>query len=116
MLISGGPMMGMAMFTTDVPAVKTFSSLLAFTKDPVSAVEPSNCINCGRCVSVCPQKLMPARLSVLADNNNFEAFEALHGDECVECGCCSFICPAKRNLAQSMKTGRKQVLANRRKK
>ena len=59
---------------------------------------------------------MPARLSVLADNNNFEAFEALHGDECVECGCCSFICPAKRNLAQSMKTGRKQVLANRRKK
>jgi len=115
-VISGGPMMGMAMFTTDVPAVKTFSSLLAFTKDPVSAVEPSNCINCGRCVSVCPQKLMPARLSVLADNNNFEAFEALHGDECVECGCCSFICPAKRNLAQSMKTGRKQVLANRRKK
>lgn len=113
-VISGGPMMGMAMFTTDVPAVKTFSSLLALTKDEVSANEASNCIHCGRCVSVCPQKLMPAKLSVLADNGEFDAFEAQYGAECVECGCCSFICPAKRNLAQSMKTGRKQVLANRR--
>ena len=92
-------------------AVKAIS-----VKDEQARIMVDHCINCGRCVSVCPQKLMPARLSVLADNNNFEAFEALHGDECVECGCCSFICPAKRNLAQSMKTGRKQVLANRRKK
>ena len=115
-LISGGPMMGMAMFTTDVPAVKTFSCFLAFTKDEVAANQPSNCIRCGRCVSVCPQKLMPAKLSVLADHNQFDEFEKLYGAECVECGSCSFVCPAKRNLAQSMKTGRKQVLANRRKK
>jgi len=114
--IMGGPMMGMAMFTTDVPAVKTFSCFLAFTKDEVAANQPSNCIRCGRCVSVCPQKLMPAKLSVLADHNQFDEFEKLYGAECVECGSCSFICPAKRNLAQSMKTGRKQVLANRRKK
>ena len=115
-IISGGPMMGMAMFTTDVPAVKTFSCFLAFTKDEVAANQPSNCIRCGRCVSVCPQKLMPAKLSVLADHNQFDEFEKLYGAECVECGSCSFICPARRNLAQSMKTGRKQVLANRRKK
>ena len=115
-IISGGPMMGMAMFTTDVPAVKTFSCFLAFTKDEVAANQPSNCIRCGRCVSVCPQKLMPAKLSVLADHNQFDEFEKLYGAECVECGSCSFVCPAKRNLAQSMKTGRKQVLANRRKK
>ncbi len=51
-IISGGPMMGMAMFTTDVPAVKTFSCFLAFTKDEVAANQPSNCIRCGRCVSV----------------------------------------------------------------
>ena len=111
-IISGGPMMGMAMFTTDVPAVKTFSCFLAFTKDEVAANQPSNCIRCGRCVSVCPQKLMPAKLSVLADHNKFDEFEKLYGAECVECGSCSFVCPAKRNLAQSMKTGRKQVLAN----
>nr|WP_300304381.1 electron transport complex subunit RsxC [uncultured Anaerostipes sp.] len=115
-VISGGPMMGMAMYTTDVPAVKTFSCLLAMTKDEVSANAPSNCIRCGRCVSVCPQKLVPMKLSVLADHGEFDEFEKLHGAECVECGSCSYICPAKRNLAQSMKTGRKQVLANRRKK
>lgn len=113
-VISGGPMMGMAMYTTDVPAVKTFSSFLALTKDEVAANEPSNCIRCGRCVSVCPQMLMPAKLSVLADHQEYDEFEKLYGAECVECGSCSFICPAKRNLAQSMKTGRKQVLANRR--
>ena len=59
---------------------------------------------------------LPAKLSVLADHNQFDEFEKLYGAECVECGSCSFVCPAKRNLAQSMKTGRKQVLANRRKK
>ena len=57
-----------------------------------------------------------SKLSVLADHNQFDEFEKLYGAECVECGSCSFVCPAKRNLAQSMKTGRKQVLANRRKK
>ena len=115
-IISGGPMMGTAIFTLDIPVTKTSSALLCFLKDEVAENEPTACIRCGRCVSVCPQKLMPAKLSVLADHNQFDEFEKLYGAECVECGSCSFICPAKRNLAQSMKTGRKQVLANRRKK
>jgi electron transport complex protein RnfC len=115
-VISGGPMMGMAMFSLDVPCGKTFSSLLTFTKDQVAANEPSNCIRCGRCVSACPAKLLPAKLSVLADHGNFDEFERLNGAECVECGCCSYACPAKRNLTQSMKVGRKEVLARRRKK
>ena len=108
--------MGTAIFTLDIPVTKTSSALLCFLKDEVAENEPTACIRCGRCVSVCPQKLMPAKLSVLADHNQFDEFEKLYGAECVECGSCSFICPAKRNLAQSMKTGRKQVLANRRKK
>jgi electron transport complex protein RnfC len=62
------------------------------------------------------ENVLTAGTSVLADHNQFDEFEKLYGAECVECGSCSFICPAKRNLAQSMKTGRKQVLANRRKK
>lgn len=115
-VISGGPMMGMAMFSLDVPCTKTFSSLLTFTKDEVAANEPSACIRCGRCVAACPAKLLPAKLSVLADHGNFEEFERLNGAECVECGCCSYACPAKRNLTQSMKVGRKEVLARRRKK
>ncbi|MCD8018980.1 MAG: RnfABCDGE type electron transport complex subunit C, partial [Clostridiales bacterium] len=115
-VISGGPMMGMALGTLDVPCGKSFSSLLCFTKDEVAACEPSNCIRCGRCISVCPAGLMPTKLSEIADHGNFELFDELNGCECVECGCCSYICPAKRRLTQSMKTGRREALALRRKK
>ena len=115
-VISGGPMMGMALGTLDVPCGKTFSSLLCFTKDEVAACEPGNCIRCGRCVSVCPAGLMPTKLSELADRGEFELFDHMNGCECVECGCCSFICPAKRRLTQSMKTGRREAMALRRRK
>ena len=115
-MISGGPMMGMALSTLDVPCAKTFSSLLCFTKDEVAACEPSNCIRCGRCISVCPAGLMPTKLSEIADHGDFALFDELNGCECVECGCCSYICPAKRRLTQSMKTGRREAMALRRKK
>ncbi len=114
-VISGGPMMGMALGTLDVPCAKTFSSLLCFTKDEVAACEPSNCIRCGRCVSVCPAGLIPAKLATIADHGHFEQFDKMDGCECVECGCCSYVCPAKRRLIQSMKTGRREALALRRK-
>ena len=114
-VISGGPMMGMALGTLDVPCGKTFSSLLCFTKDEVAACEPGNCIRCGRCVEVCPAGLMPTKLSEVADHGDFALFDQLNGCECVECGCCSYVCPAKRRLTQSMKTGRREALALRRK-
>ena len=113
-VISGGPMMGMALGTMNVPCGKAFSSLLCFTRDEVAACEPSNCIRCGRCVSVCPAGLMPTKLSELADRGDFAQFDELNGCECVECGCCSYICPAKRRLTQSMKTGRREAMALRR--
>ena len=105
-----------ALSTLDVPCAKTFSSLLCFTKDEVAACEPSNCIRCGRCISVCPAGLMPTKLSEIADHGDFALFDELNGCECVECGCCSYICPAKRRLTQSMKTGRREAMALRRKK
>ena len=114
-VISGGPMMGMALGTLDVPCGKTFSSLLCFTKDEVAACEPGNCIRCGRCVEVCPAGLMPTKLSEVADHGDYALFDQLNGCECVECGCCSYVCPAKRRLTQSMKTGRREALALRRK-
>lgn len=115
-IISGGPMMGIAMSSTDVPVQKGSSSLLCLIKDPVSAVEESNCINCGRCVDACPENLLPSRLAKVARQGDMEEFEKLNGLECCECGSCSYICPAKRNLAQSIKTMRKDVLASKRKK
>ena len=114
--ISGGPMMGFAMYSLDVPVVKGSSSLLVLQKDPVKDLKASACIRCGKCGEACPEHLLPAKLAVLASKGRIEEFEKLDGVECVECGSCSFTCPAKRPLAQYIKSMRKQVLANRRKK
>ena len=114
-VISGGPMMGFAMFDYHVPIVKTSSAILCLTKDVVAANEESACINCGRCVSGCPARLVPSRLATYAEEGQEELFVKFNGMECVECGCCSFVCPAKRPLTQSVRSMRKMVLANRKK-
>ena len=114
-IISGGPMMGICMFDLDVPVTKTASALLCLSKDDISRMEPSACINCGKCVSVCPSRLVPKILSDHAENFNEEAFLSCNGLECVECGCCSYICPAKRPLAQNIKSMRKIELAKKKK-
>ena len=117
-VISGGPMMGFAMYDLHVPCVKTSSSLLCMQSDPVSDAkeEETACINCGRCVSVCPGHVIPARLATFAQRGDMESFQKFDGMECCECGCSSYICPAKRPLTQSIKSMRKMVLASRKKK
>ena len=115
-VISGGPMMGFAVFTLDTPITKTSSSILCLTKDEVAANAPSACINCGRCVEVCPSRIIPSRLADFAEHHNEEAFTKWEGLECVECGSCSYVCPAKRQLKQAIGSMRKIALANRRKK
>ena len=114
-IISGGPMMGMAIFDTNIPVTKGSSAVLAFMQDEVSKAKPSNCINCGRCVSACPSRIIPSRLAKMADNGNEEEFIKLNGMECVECGSCSYICPAKRQITQSIKTMKKSIIAKRKK-
>lgn len=114
-LICGGPMMGFSMFDLNVPTTKTSTALLALSKDDVSAMEPGPCINCGRCVEVCPGRVIPSRLADYAERFDEEAFLANHGMECCECGCCSFICPAKRPLTQQIKSMRKIQLAKKKK-
>lgn len=115
-LIAGGPMMGFAMYDLHVPCTKTTSACLCLEKDAVAEAEQTACINCGRCVSVCPGQVIPARLATFAENGDMESFQKFDGMECCECGCCSYVCPAKRPLTQSIKSMRKMVLANRKKK
>lgn len=114
-IISGGPMMGMAVSTLDIPVTKTSSALLCYIKDPLSTINQTNCINCGRCVSVCPGRILPSKLAKFSECGDIESFVKYNGLECCECGCCSYICPAKRNLAQAIKSMRKQVLASKKK-
>ena len=116
--MSGGPMMGFALYDLHVPCTKTTSAFLFLEHDAVSEAQEiqTACINCGRCVSVCPGHVLPARLAKLAERGDMAGFEAMDGMECCECGCCSYICPAKRPLTQSIKSMRKMVLASRRKK
>lgn len=115
-IISGGPMMGFAMITTDTPVTKTSSALLAFAKDVVAQSAESACINCGRCVEVCPSRIIPSRLADYAKRQDEAAFVAQNGLECVECGSCSYVCPAKRQLKQAIGSMRKTALANKKKK
>lgn len=114
-IISGGPMMGFGVFDLNVPTTKIASALLCLTKDEVTAMEPTACIKCGRCVEVCPGRVVPSRLMQYAIHGDEEAFVANHGMECCECGCCSFVCPAKQPLTQSIKSMRKMQLSKKKK-
>ena len=115
-VISGGPMMGMSLFSLDLPVTKTSSALTCFSKDMVAAQEPTPCIRCGRCVSACPSHIVPPIMMQAALRGDCDAFEKVNGMECMECGSCTYVCPAKRPLTQAFKDMRKQVAANRRKK
>lgn len=114
-IVSGGPMMGVAMFSLDVPITKISSAFLCMTKDEVAEYEPSPCIRCGRCVEVCPSKLVPQKMLEYAEKFDDKGFEAFNGMECYECGSCTYVCPAKRRLTQSFKQTRKSIMDNRKK-
>lgn len=115
-IVSGGPMMGFALFNLHVPVTKTTSGLVCLSADEVSRQKRTACINCGRCVSECPERLVPTRLASFAQHGDEKNFLKYYGMECCECGCCSYVCPGKRPLAQEIKSMRKMVLSNRKKR
>ncbi len=115
-VISGGPMMGLALFRLDLPVTKTSSALLAMAKDEAAALPTTPCIRCGRCVSVCPSRLVPQRMMEYAEHFENAGFLGLDGMECYECGTCTYVCPAGRRLTQAFKQTRRSILDERRKK
>ncbi len=114
-IIAGGPMMGIAQFTLDVPVIKGTSGILILSEKEARLPEPSNCIRCGKCVDVCPISLMPINISAFSLQDKFEQAEACHAMDCIECGSCSFVCPAKRPLVDSIKVAKREIMARRKK-
>ena len=110
-VISGGPMMGMALSNVDVPVTKGTSAILCFTEEEVSVPPESNCIRCNKCIEVCPCVLLPTQLNIASLTGDTEMFTKYNGMDCMECGSCSFICPANRHLVQSIRTAKAAVRA-----
>jgi len=113
-VIMGGPMMGLAQYTADVPVIKGTSGILVLSKEEAKTFEVRPCIRCARCVDACPMYLMPCILGELIENEEIDTAEKEYSlMDCKECGICSYVCPAKRPLVQYMKIGKAQVMAKR---
>ena len=113
-VITGGPMMGKAQKSLNIPGVKGTSGILVLVDAEVEDYEPSPCINCARCVDACPMFLMPTQLANYAKNEMVEELEEWQILSCVECGSCSFVCPSKIPLVHHLRLGKAQVMAKKR--
>lgn len=108
-LISGGPMMGISVMNGECATTKTTSCLLALTPHGANLTEPTECINCSKCASVCPMNLMPMFIDSALANADIDTTIKYGVLSCIECGSCAFICPASRPLVQTMKLAKKKI-------
>jgi len=108
-MLMGGPMMGIALTTLDIPVIKATNAFLAFCENEDKTVDEPICIRCGRCISACPMHLMPQRMYHCYDKGMFDELDALNVSDCIECGACTYICPGRLHLTQSFHIGKKRV-------
>lgn len=107
--VAGGPMMGKALCGFNQYARKTDSGLLLLTDDEIVAENPTNCINCARCASNCPMRLMPMYIESYALAGDFKNAEKYGAMSCIECGSCAYNCPARRSLVQSISYAKSKI-------
>ena len=118
----GGPMMGIALPSLDLPITKRTNAILALNEKEARLPEASNCIRCGRCINHCPLHLDPPAFAKALELNNPEELVKLKINLCMECGVCSYVCPAKRPLVQNNRLAKAElkkylnVLASKKKK
>jgi electron transport complex protein RnfC len=108
-IIMGGPMMGVSQFSLDNTILKQTNAILAFSEKQAALEKESDCIRCGKCVSVCPMSLMPLYINANVMNGNIEQTLKYHVNDCIECGSCSYICPASRHLVQSIRYAKAEL-------
>jgi electron transport complex protein RnfC len=115
-VINGGPMMGAAMYSMEAPVHKGTSGILCLSKENAAVYEEQPCISCGKCVSVCPMRLLPTDIQMNVHYKKYEEAEKLGLMDCIECGTCAYVCPAKRNLVHYFKMGKAKLAEMKRKK
>ncbi len=109
-VVAGGPMMGFALSSLDVPVTKGTSGILVLPEEGIfHADEFKPCIRCSRCVDVCPMGLTPGLLSVLAEKGRYEEAKEHNLFDCFECGSCAFVCPSKRPIVQLVRLAKSMV-------
>ena len=109
-ILAGGPMMGKALLTTEVPICKGTNSVTILTDTDAHRKEAQPCIRCAKCVSACPMGLEPYLLSTLSSMKNWERLESEDITSCIECGSCQFTCPAHRPLLDNIRLGKSTVM------
>ncbi len=114
-VVLGGPMMGLAQHTLDVPAIKGTSGVLCLTRDRVRTAPPGPCLRCGRCVDACPMGLAPTGIVAAIGADQVAEADRFHALDCIECGSCAYVCPASIPLVQSIRYAKGRVMAWRRK-
>ncbi|MEO0246811.1 MAG: electron transport complex subunit RsxC [candidate division WOR-3 bacterium] len=109
-VINGGPMMGIAQYTLDVPVIKGTSGILLFSEKLAKEFKEYNCIRCSKCVDVCPMGLLPLMLVDYIKAKRFTVAKEKYGLlDCIECGSCAFVCPSKINHVQWIKYGKQEL-------
>lgn len=115
-VIMGGPMMGIAQSTLDIPVLKGTSGILVLTEEEVDRGEEMNCVRCARCIDHCPMNLVPAEFVKLAKGEAWERLEQYHVLDCIECGCCAYVCPSNIPIVQYVNVGKLAIFNLKRKK
>jgi len=109
-IVSGGPMMGIALDNLEYPILKGTGGFLFLTNPP--KVNENPCIRCARCVDACPMNLLPLNYAKLVKNQEYESLNRYYISDCIECGCCAYTCPAKIPLVHYIKIGKKYAPRN----
>jgi electron transport complex protein RnfC len=102
-------MMGTSLPHLDFVTTKTTSCLLLLTGRDLSAVKPTQCINCARCAAACPMNLMPMYIESCTLAEDYAGAKYYGANDCILCGCCSYACPAARPLVFSIQTAKKMI-------